>query len=98
MDREKTKRCRRCIACGLQETKGALRRFVRRADGTVAFYPMGRAPGRGAYVCSEECYQAARKGRKLERALRTKLTDEDYDRLAGEMSRATDDRPSENEE
>lgn len=98
MAQEKTKRQRRCIACGQQETKGALRRFVRGADGTVSFDPAGRAPGRGAYVCSDGCFQAARKGRKLERALRVKLTDEDYDRLAGEMARATDDRPSENEE
>lgn len=98
MDLEKTKRARRCIACGQQDTKGALRRFVRRADGTAAFDPAGRAPGRGAYVCSADCFQAALKGRKLERALRVKLTDEDYDRLAGEMSRATDDLTSENEE
>ena len=88
------KRQRRCIACGQQETKAALRRFARAADGTVSFDPSGRAPGRGAYVCSDECFQAARRGRKLERALRVKLTDEDYDRLAGEMARAADETPS----
>ena len=53
------KRQRSCIACGRQADKVALLRIVRDPSGAVAFDATGRAPGRGAYVCSEECFAAA---------------------------------------
>ena len=98
MAQQATKRQRRGIACSQQESKGSLRRFVRDAEGAVSFDPTGRAAGRGAYVCSMECFQDARKGRRLERALRVKLTEDDYDRLAAELARAVDGSTLENEE
>ena len=67
------KKQRTCVACGATDTKRALLRIVRSPLGVVSFDPSGRAPGRGAYVCSAECFAAARKAGKLDRALRTKL-------------------------
>ena len=54
----------------------------------MAFDKTGRAPGRGAYVCSEQCFAQARKTRRLERALKVKMTEADYDRVSGELSNA----------
>ena len=95
MNLQTQKRQRRCIACSAQETKGALHRFVRTHAGTVEFDGTGRAPGRGAYVCSPDCFAQSRKTRRLERALKAKMTEADYDRVSGEfalsLSAATDD-------
>ncbi len=81
-----TKGQRTCIGCGSQGRKGGLLRIVRDADGTASFDATGRAPGRGAYVCSLECFAAACKARKLDRALRCRLDGQDYERIAGEMT------------
>ena len=88
MATETRKRQRSCIACGKQADKVALLRIVRDPSGTVAFDATGRAPGRGAYVCSEECFAAACKTRKLERALKTKLDHDELERIAAEVSSA----------
>ena len=82
------KRQRRCIACGRQADKVALLRIVRDPSGAVAFDATGRAPGRGAYVCSEECFAAACKRKKLDRALRTTLEGDVYERIAAEVAAA----------
>lgn len=91
-----TKRQRTCIGCGATLGKGALHRIVRNGEGFVSFDPTGRLAGRGAYVCSEDCLAAARKTRKLERALRCKVTDEDYERVLRELALA--EAPGKNEE
>ena len=82
------KRQRSCIACGRQAAKVALLRSVREPSGAVAFDATGRAPGRGAYVCSEECFAAACKRKKLDRALRTTLEGDVYERIAAEVAAA----------
>ena len=79
----------------MSQQKGSLHRIVRTAEG-AAFDPTGRVPGRGAYVCSGACLAAARKTRKLERALRCKVTEEDYDRVLRELALA--EAPGKNEE
>ena len=77
---------RTCAACGRASSKGDLVRFVRRADGSVACDPTGRQPGRGAYLCPDRaCFEAARKRRALERALRTSIDGGAYERLEAEF-------------
>lgn len=88
MATETTKRQRSCIACGKQAGKAQLLRIVRDRTGAVAFDGTGRAPGRGAYVCSEECFAAACKTKKLDRALRTTLGSDDLERIAGDVAQA----------
>lgn len=90
------KRQRTCIGCAATQEKAALRRIVRTGEGAVAFDPSGRMSGRGAYVCSSACLSAARKTKKLERALRCKVTDEDYERVLRELALA--EAPEKNEE
>ena len=82
------KRQRSCVACGRQADKVALLRIVRDPSGAVAFDATGRASGRGAYVCSEECFAAACKRKKLDRALRTTLEGDVYERIAAEVAAA----------
>ncbi len=83
------KKQRTCIACGATDAKGAFLRIVRSPSGVVSYDATGRAPGRGAYVCSPDCFALARKTGKLDRALRTKLGEQDLERIAGEVSRDT---------
>lgn len=77
---------RTCIACGAQNDKAALLRVVRTPSGDVAFDATGRAPGRGAYVCSADCFAAACKRKKLDRALKATLGSDEYDRIAADIA------------
>lgn len=80
------KRQRSCIACGKQAAKGSLLRIVRAPSGEVSFDPTGRAPGRGAYVCSADCFAVACKRKKLDRALKATLGSDVYDRIAADIA------------
>lgn len=81
MAQQVKKRQRSCVGCGAVREKGQLRRIVRTSEGGIVFDESGRVAGRGAYLCSGACLAAARKTRKLERALRCTVTEEDYDRI-----------------
>ena len=53
---------RLCVGCRQLHSKGGMLRIVRAPDGTVAYDPTGKSPGRGAYLCpSSECLRLARK-------------------------------------
>lgn len=80
-----TKRQRSCIACGKQDDKVCLLRIVRDPSGAVAFDRTGRAPGRGAYVCSAECLAAASKKKKLDRALKTTIGHDEYEQIVADV-------------
>ena len=82
------KRIRTCIACGAKSTKMGLHRIVRTPEGEVAFDPKGRAAGRGAYVCSVECLEQALKSKRIERALKTQVSDEQKESVARAMREA----------
>lgn len=80
------KRQRSCIACGAQAGKASLLRIVRSPEGAVSFDASGKAPGRGAYVCSEQCFAAACKKKKLDRALKATLGSDDYQQIAADIA------------
>ncbi|MBP3636910.1 MAG: YlxR family protein [Clostridia bacterium] len=68
---------RMCVGCREMKPKRELIRVVRAPDGTVSLDPVGKKPGRGAYVCrSEECLKRAIKQKQLERQLEVQLTEE----------------------
>jgi predicted RNA-binding protein YlxR (DUF448 family) len=80
---------RSCIACRVTTDKRDLIRFVRTTEGTVLCDATGRKPGRGAYLCGEErCFERVRKGHLFDRALRTKLNEDEYESLAHEYRAA----------
>jgi predicted RNA-binding protein YlxR (DUF448 family) len=79
---------RTCVGCRIKRPKRELLRIVRTAEGRVEVDPLGKSPGRGAYVCRDlECVaRASRKG-ALGRALREPLGPEDLARLQSEIER-----------
>ena len=75
---------RSCIACGTRRPKADLLRIVR-TDGEVQFDRTGKMPGRGAYVCSCACFEKVANKQALNRALRTKIDSETYQRIATDV-------------
>lgn len=70
---------RTCVACGKNAAKQGFLRFVRTKSGEVFCDKEGKIAGRGAYVCAQgSCFDAAKKGRRLSKALRCTLTEDDY--------------------
>lgn len=80
-------RTRRCMTCSSKREKADLFRVVRHADGTVAFDPTGRAPGRGAYVCSPACLEEACRKGLMGRALKTRVDNRAAQQIVADMLR-----------
>ncbi len=78
---------RMCVGCREMKPKKELIRVVRAPDGSVSMDPVGKKPGRGAYVCrNAACLQRAIKQRQLERQLEVQLTDEVAAQLQQELN------------
>ena len=68
--------------------KKQLIRIVRNNEGETNVDLIGKLPGRGAYICkSVDCFDAAVKAKRLERAFKTKIPDEIYENLREEIGR-----------
>ena len=66
--------------------KRSLLRIVKSPEGVISFDRVGKAPGRGAYICrSKECLDKAMKARQLERALETKIEQQVFGQLMEEI-------------
>ena len=66
--------------------KRSLMRIVKSPEGVISFDRVGKAPGRGAYVCrSKECLDRAVRQRQLERALETKIDEQVFAQLMEEI-------------
>ena len=77
---------RMCVGCREMKEKRELLRIVKSAEGQISFDRVGKAPGRGAYICrSEECLTKAVRQRQLERALETKIDEAVYQQLMEEI-------------
>jgi len=73
---------RTCTGCNSSLTKFGLVRFVRTPDGHVELDSTGKADGRGAYLCADpDCFELARRRRRLDSALRVNMREDDYLRL-----------------
>lgn len=56
---------RMCIACREMKPKREMTRVVKNAEDEISLDPTGKAPGRGAYVCSDERCLKKAIGKKL---------------------------------
>lgn len=66
--------------------KQQLLRIVRDKEGSVFIDLTGKKSGRGAYICKDiKCFEAAKKGHRLEKAFETKIPDEIYDSLKEQL-------------
>ena len=78
---------RMCVGCREMKEKRSLMRIVKSPENVISFDRVGKAPGRGAYVCrSQECLMKAVKQRQLERALETKIEEAVYSQLMEEIN------------
>ena len=77
---------RMCVGCREMKEKRALLRIVKSPENVISFDRVGKAPGRGAYVCrSQECLTKAVKQKQLERALETKIEEAVFAQLMEEV-------------
>ena len=68
---------RMCVGCREMKEKREMIRVVRSPEGDVSLDPVGKKPGRGAYVCRDAaCLKRAIKQKQLERQLDIALTEE----------------------
>lgn len=81
------KRARTCVGCSNQSQKTDLKRIVRTPLSTVELDLSGRQSGRGAYVCSLKCLTESLKTKRLDRALKVTISEENAERL---MKQATE--------
>ena len=80
---------RKCIGCGEMKEKRQLLRVVRSKEGEISVDTVGKAPGRGAYLCkSTACFDLARKSRRLERAFSAPVDEAVFDGLKGKIAEA----------
>ncbi len=77
---------RQCLGCREMKPKRELIRVVRSPEGEIGLDFKGKAPGRGAYICSSpDCLKKAIKTKALERAFSAQIPSEVYDKLNEEM-------------
>ena len=80
---------RMCVGCRGMFPKKELLRVVKSPEGAIAFDRVGKAPGRGAYICRKtECLNKAMKIRALERQLETAISQEVFGQLRLELEAA----------
>ena len=80
---------RMCLGCNEMKPKRELIRVVHQKDGTILLDATGKQAGRGAYICPQlSCLKAARKARRLEKALSCRISDEIYAALEASMQEA----------
>ena len=78
---------RMCVGCREMKPKATLLRVVKPQEGDAHIDRVGKAPGRGAYVCDDiECLRRARKTRALERALDCRIEDDVFDALERQIN------------
>jgi len=73
---------RTCVACRQVKDKQELIRLVRTPENSVEVDIKGKMAGRGAYLCrTRQCWEFGFKGGRLEHTLKTKITQDNRDRL-----------------
>ncbi len=77
---------RMCLGCGEMKPKKELIRAVKSPEGEISLDFTGKKAGRGAYICrSLECFEKARKGRRLEKSFSCKIDESVYEVMADEL-------------
>ena len=78
---------RMCVGCREMKPKMTLLRVVKPQEGDAHIDSVGKAPGRGAYVCDDiECLRKARKSKALERALECRIDEAVFDELERQIA------------
>ena len=79
MPKKKNIPMRMCIACREMKPKSEMTRVVKSADGEIRLDVTGKAPGRGAYICSsEECLKKLQTKKLLNKAFSADVSADVY--------------------
>ena len=82
---------RMCLGCNEMKPKKELIRVVKSPEGEISLDFNGKKSGRGAYICrSRECFDKARKGRRLEKTFSCKIDESVYEVMADELGKETE--------
>jgi len=66
--------------------KKELIRIVKNKEGSINVDFTGKMAGRGAYICkSMQCFEKARKGKKLEKAFESRIDENVYETLIKQL-------------
>lgn len=77
---------RSCIVCRNKFIKKDLTRIVKNADGEIFCDPTGKAPGRGAYICSDpKCIDSFLSRSYLERTFKQQVPEETVKKIREEI-------------
>ena len=90
---QKTKKVpqRKCIACQERDSKKGLIKIVQNKEGQIFLNSIGKANGRGAYICKDaECLKKAIKSKALNRAFKIEVPNEVYENLLEELQKYED--------
>lgn len=75
---------RTCIGCNTKKDKKDLIRIVKNKNNEISVDKIGKAEGRGAYICDNaDCLEKAIKTKRLERVFEMKISEEIYNDLRG---------------
>jgi len=78
---------RKCLGCNEMKPKKELIRIVRSPEGTVDIDKVGKAPGRGCYICpSLQCLEAAIKAKRVENALEAPVNADVFNKLRVQLT------------
>lgn len=82
---------RMCLGCGGMKPKKELIRAVKSPEGEVSLDFTGKKAGRGAYICRcIDCFEKARKGRRLEKSFSCRIDENVYEVMADELRKETE--------
>lgn len=82
---------RMCLGCQEMKPKKELIRVVKNKENDISLDFTGKKPGRGAYICKNvACFEKAKKGRRLERAFETSVSQEIYAALEQQLEANND--------
>ena len=77
---------RQCIGCGEMKEKRELIRILRTPEEEIVLDATGKKNGLGAYLChNHDCLTKAFKSKGLDRAFRTAVPKEVYEKLREEL-------------
>jgi len=78
---------RKCLGCNEMKPKKELIRIVRSPEGKVDIDKVGKAPGRGCYICPKlQCLETAIKAKRVEKALETAVDVEVFNKLREQLA------------
>ncbi len=82
---------RMCLGCQEMKPKRELIRVVKNKENEISIDFTGKKQGRGAYICkSVECFEKARKGKRLEKAFESRIDENIYDELKRQLEENND--------